>query len=336
MKKNMRVLWMSLILIAGLAGCGQSEELPPPPTETTAPLIETMTSTVQPTDTSQPPMLVLLSPAQGWGDNHALVEQAAAARGLVLDVRQGMSLEEAPQNLRAVVTFGNMPGLDGLISGLPQVQFLVLGASGLPASPNLTMLEETGSLPELGFVAGYIAGVQAEEWRIGIISVADPAGQTYRDAFINGVHYFCGICNPKFPPYEPYPLYAEVAPGGGDVEVQQAADALISRSVDMIHVAPALQSETLYQYLAERSIRIIGTDAPPAGLEANWVASVISTPELAMNSVLDSVLDGQSLGVVGVSLNVNYTGISQARLTHFAEIISKLYSGEIDPVGLVE
>lgn len=336
MKKNMQVFWMSLVLIAGLAGCGQAEELPPPPTETTAPMIETATPTVQPTDTSQPPTVVLLSPAQGWGDDHTVVEQAVTARGLILDVRQGMALEEAPQNLRAVVSFGNLPGLDGLISGLPQVQFLVLGASGLPASPNLTTLAGTGSLPEMGFVAGYIAGVQSEEWRIGIISVADPAGQVYRDAFVNGVHYFCGICNPVYPPYEPYPLYAEVAPGGGDVEVQQAADALISRSVDMVHVAPALQSESLYQYLAERNVRIIGSDAPPAGLETNWVASVIPTPVMNFSSVLDSVLSGQALGEVGVSLQVNYTGISQARLTHFAEIISKLESGEIDPVGLVE
>ena len=336
MKKNIQVFWMSLILIAGLAGCGQAEELPPPPTETTAPMIETAIPTVQPTDTSQPPMVVLLSPAQGWGEDHTAVEQAANARGLVLDIRQEMTLEEAPQNLRAVVSFGNLPGLEGLISGLPQVQFLVLGASGLPASPNLTALQETGSLPELGFVAGYIAGVQAEEWRIGIISVADPAGQTYRDAFINGVHYFCGICNPEFPPYEPYPLFAEVAASGGEAEVQVAADALISRAVDMVHVAPALQSETLYRYLAERSILIIGTDAPPAGLEANWVASVIATPEMTISSMLDSVLDGQALGKVGVSLQVNYTGISQSRLTHFAEIIAKLDSGEIDPVGLVE
>ena len=336
MKKNMQILWMSLILIAGLAGCGQVVEPPPPPTETIAPLIETATFTVQPTDTSQPPTVVLLSPAQGWGEDHAAVEQAAAARGWVLDVRQEMSVDEAPQNLRAVVSFGNQPGLEGLIGGLPQVQFLVLWAAGLSDSPNLTTLEETGSLPEVGFVAGYIAGLQAEEWRIGIISVSDPAGQTYRDAFINGVHYFCGICNPEFPPYEPYPLYAEVTPGGGEAEAQQAADALISRSVDMIHVAPALQSEALYQYLAERSIRIIGTDAPPAGLETNWVASVISFPEMTLSNMLDSVLSGQSLGKVGVSLTVNYTGISRARLAHFAEIISKLDSGEIDPVGLVE
>ena len=334
--KKIQVLWISLILIAGLAACGQAEELPPPPTETTAPLMETPTFTVLPTDTSQPPTVVLLSPAQGWGEDHAAVEQAVVSRGLVLDVRQGMSLEEAPQNLRAVVSFGNMPGLDGLISGLPEVPFLVIGAAGLPASPNLSRLEEAGSMPELGFMAGYIAGVQAEEWRIGIISVADPAGQTYRDAFINGVHYFCGICNPVFPPYEPYPLYAEVAPGGGEAEVQLAADVLISRSVDMVHVAPALQSDSLYQYLAERSIRIIGTDAPPAGLETNWVASVISTPGLTLSSMLDAVLDGQSLGEIGVSLQVNYTGISQARLDHFAEIIAKLESGEIDPVGLVE
>lgn len=335
MRKHLQALCIGLVLVAGIAGCAQVEE-PPPPTETAAPLVETATATVQPTETSQPPLVILLAPAQGWGEDHTAVEQAAVSRGLLFEVRQEMTLEDAPQNLRAVVSFGSIPGLDVLISGLPQVQFLALGASGLTASPNLSVLEGAGSQPEMAFVAGYIAGVQAEEWRIGIISVADPAGQTYRDAFINGVIYFCGICNPVYPPFEPYPLYAEVVPGAGEAEIQQAADALISRSVDMVHVAPALQSEALYQYLAGSGMRIIGTDAPAAGLETNWVASVIATPQADLSTMIGAILDGQPLVSVGVSLSVNYTGISQSRLAHFAEIISKLESGEIDPVGLVE
>ncbi len=247
-----------------------------------------------------------------------------------------MTLEETPPNLQVVVSDGNQPGLGEMISGLPQVQFIVLGGSGLPASPNLSVMQEAGALPELAFMAGYIAAVQAEEWRIGIISAGGSAGQTYRDAFFNGVHYFCGICNPLFPPYEPYPLYAEVSPGAGEGELQGAADELISRAVDMVHVDPGLQTDALYQYLAGRGLRIIGTDAPPAGMETNWVVSVIATPKIDLAGLLESVLDDQAVGEVGASLQINYTGISDARLTHFKEIISKIESGEIDPVGLVD
>jgi len=335
MKNKTGILWISLLIFMLLAGCAQQTETVPP-TNTAAPLIETSTPTQPPTQTSLPPVVVLLAPAQGWGEDHAVVEQAAQARGLVLDVRQEMTVEQAPQNLQAVVCFGEMPGLSELIAGLPQVQFVVLGAASQPASPNLTILTNAGSLPDLGFMAGYIAAVQAEEWRIGIISAADSPGQTYRNAFLNGVLYFCGICNPVFPPFEPYPLYAEVPVGGGEAEAQQAADTLLSRGVDMVHVAPPLQSEALYQYLLQRGVRIVGTDAPPAGLETNWVASVVPSPAMDLAGVLDSALNGQALGEVGVSLQVNYTAVSPARLTHFAEIISRLQSGEIDPVGLVD
>ena len=128
MKKHLQALLIGLVLIAGMAGCAQVEETPPP-TETTTPLVETetATATVQPTDTSQPPLVILLAPAQGWGEDHTAVEQAAVSRGLLFEVRQEMTLGDAPQNLRTVVSFGNNPGLEELISGLPQVQFLVVG-----------------------------------------------------------------------------------------------------------------------------------------------------------------------------------------------------------------
>jgi len=319
----------------GLVGCSQQTE-PVLPTDTTVPFIETETPTQQPTETDLPGLVVLLSPDQGGEEYQVKIEEAATARGLAFEVRQGMTLEEAPQNLRAVVSLGKMSGLEGLISSLPEVQFVVLGVQGLPESPNLTVLESADSLPALAFMAGYIAAVQAEEWRIGIISTSDAAGQTYRTAFLNGVHYFCGLCNPEFPPYEPYPLYAEVAPGGGETEIQQAADDLIGRAVDMVHVAPALQSDALYQYLAQRGVRIIGTGAPPAGLESNWVASIIPTPEMDFANALVSALEGRAQGNIAISLQVNYTGISPAGLAHFEEIISKLDSGEIDPVGLAD
>jgi hypothetical protein len=330
-----KILWISFLFIVGLVGCSQQTEAVLP-TDTPVPLVETETPAPQPTETDLPGLVVLLSQDQNGGEHQVKVEEAAAVHGLAFEVRQGMTVEESPQNLQAVVSLGEMPGLEGLISSLPGVQFVVLGAQGLPESPNLTVLDSAESLPALAFMAGYIAAVQAEEWRIGIISTTDAAGQTYRDAFLNGVHYFCGICNPEFPPYEPYPLYAEVPTGGGEAAIQQAADDLVGRAVDMVHVAPALQSVSIYQYLAQRGVRIVGTDAPPAGLESNWVASIIPTPEMEFASVLDSALNGLSLGKIAISLHVNYTGISPARVTHFAEIISKLDSGEIDPVGLVD
>lgn len=326
-----------IFLLIWIAGCSLQQEDPAvPPTEMSAPLVATETPLPLPTETNQPGLVVLLAPAQGWGEQHSLVEQAALERGLAFEIRQEMSVADAPLNLKAVVSFGKAPGLEALVTGFPEVQFVAVGAAGLAASPNLTLVEEGSSLPALGFMAGYIAAVQAEEWRIGIISAGDETGLIYQNAFLNGVLYFCGICNPVFPPYEPYPLYAAVAPGGGEAEVQQAADALISRAVDMVHVAPGLQSEALYRYLAERGVRIVGTDAPPAGLETNWVASVIPMPGMELASVIGAALDGQSLGRVETTLQVNFTGISPSRLSHFAEIISRLASGEIDPVGTVD
>jgi hypothetical protein len=339
MKMSTKTRWAGLLLIFWLVSCSQQAE-PVLSTETPAPLIETNTPFVQPTDTSQPGLVILVAPENVNLDRVAevvaQVEQSAAARGYRFEIRRDLTPENIPAGLKLVVALSTVDGMSELAAALPQVQFVLIGGDSPGPSTNLTIMEGSDSLPELAFMAGYIAAVQAEEYRIGIISVADEAGQTFRDAFLNGVHYFCGICNPVFPPFEPYPLYAEVGANAGEVEVQQAADVLISRSVDMVHVAPALQSESIYQYLVQNDIRIVGTDAPPAGLETHWVASVIPASQMTLGSVLDSALNGQALGIVSISLQVNFTGVGDARLAHFSEIISKLDSGEIDPVGLVD
>ncbi len=185
-------------------------------------------------------------------------------------------------------------------------------------------------------MAGYIAAVQSEEYRVGIISVDDAAGQEYRDAFLNGAIYFCGNCATLYPPYEVYPADESVAPGADQTALENAAQVLLGKGVNIVLVAPGLQNAGLYQYLAQNGVRLIGTDAPQAGLEGSWVASVLLTSGVSLEATLGAVLDGTGVPGSGSLVEINYTGVGEARLAHFAQILAQLNSGSIDPLGKVD
>ena len=168
---------------------------------------------------------------------------------------------------------------------------------------------------------------------MGLIYAGDENSRNYKNAFLSGAVYFCGFCNPYYPPYYEYPVYFEVPLGAGPEVLQQAANDLIAQGVNTVHLAPGAASDDLYRYLAERRMRFVGTSAPPAGLEGSWIASVLSGEEIDLNQVIPAVLNGQVQVELNGSISISFTGLSAARIAHFIEILARLESGEIDPQG---
>jgi len=261
----------------------------------------------------------------------------AADAGLAYERREILAPDSAPQNTRFVVALGPAPTLGNLLPVMPEVQFVAVGVEGLPLTANLTTLSSGGSESySQAFMAGYIAAMFDEEYRVGIISLGDEEGRRYRDSFLNGAVYFCGFCNPIYPPYWEYPLYYEVSPGAAPEVWQQAAEDLISKSVTTIHVAPGVADERLDIYLAGRELMIVGTSIPPEGAKANWIASVEMGYLTGFEQILWDVFRGGALGEVLLSLEITHVNseyMSEGRLAHSAEVIEQLANGMIDPLG---
>jgi hypothetical protein len=57
------------------------------------------------------------------------------------------------------------------------------------------------------------------------------------------------------------------------------------------------------------------------------------TSSLSLGEAAGLILSGQEVPATSGGIEISYAGISQARLEHFEEILLKLQSGEIDPVG---
>jgi hypothetical protein len=337
---KMRVYWIlvSILVLNLLAGCGGTEPAQLViPTDTFESIQSVDTPAPTETAAEAPGVVILISPTEPDPVLSGAVSELALARGLVYEQRVEINPQLVPENLVMVVSEGEFVGLAEMVDLFPEVKFVIDGEFGGGQRPNLYVLGVSGDLNlHQAFVAGYIAAVQSDEYRIGIISVNDAAGQDYRDSFMNGVIYFCGTCVPIYPPFEVYPLFVEVTPGADRTSLESAAQTLIGKGVNMMLVAPQIQDADFYQYLAQVGIRIVGTDAPPAGNEGNWVASVLIYSGTPLEDILSALLDDLPVPTSSETISVDYTGVGEARLAHFYEILEKLNSGMIDPLGKVD
>ena len=203
-----------------LAGCGRegtqavpgaTEELPAQASASpTVAIISTPEATETPTPL--PPRVLLLAPP---GADQALAAELEAGLGAPLEL-VGLRLERLESlepgalgiDLRLVVVLGPDPGLAGLAAAAPQVQFLAIGIPGLPQTANLSVIGAEGLRPDQeGFIAGVVAAITTADWRVGVLSTSDtPQGTAYRQGFLNGAVYFCGLCNQNFGPIMDYPV----------------------------------------------------------------------------------------------------------------------------------
>lgn len=242
----------------------------------------TPTPALPPTDTPQPPLVVLLAPPGGDASLSDAIR--APLQGLVNQA--GFRFQELPElsnavladDLRLVVALAPDPGLEKLAADHPQTQFLGVAISGLKPAANLSLVGGQGERPDqVGYLAGYMAALITPDWRIGMISQSDtPAGIAARNAFINGAIYHCGLCRPSYPPFYQYPVYSELASGASQADQQAAADYLIANAVKTAYVDPGVEDESLLEYLAKAGINLIGEQAPAAGIQNQWVASISS------------------------------------------------------------
>lgn len=298
------VLFLTFAMLVILLGCNSaSTEISTPgalPAETDAPLV-TSVATDMPTATPTAPagLVILLIPAEADEQQAATLQtmlaELAAQEGLRFETRQAVQPGELDTSVRLVVVLAPDPGVQNLASASPAIQFLAVGMPGLSAGSNISLIGAQGGRPDRqGFLAGYLAALVTADWRVGVISRSDtPAGLAARKAFLNGAVFFCGLCRPAYPPFNQYPLFAELAVGAGQAEQQAAADALISSAVKTVYIVPGAGDDFLLQYLAQAGINLIAGVPTPAELQGQWVATLGFDLAAALRQAWPDLLAGK-------------------------------------------
>jgi hypothetical protein len=290
------------------AELGTTQTLPPPATATT-----------QPSQTPEPARMLLVAPSNSdlpqRTELENLLKELATSAGLEFEVRPVLTPADLTPSLEVVVVLPPDPGLAGLVAEAPDTQFLAIGIPGLEPDANLSLISPGGfPADQMGFLAGYLAAVNTPEWRVGMVGISDtePGVQT-RQGFLNGVVFFCGLCQQTYTPFYTYPMYVELPAAASPTEWQAAADVLVDKAVRTAFIAPGAGDDTLLTYLAEAGVQLIGTSSPPPGAQDQWVASI--TPD--MLTPLETMWPELLAGKGGLSLPASLT---------LSEINPELYS----------
>lgn len=335
------ILFSVLIVLLAACSSGAPVETAPPATQealsTATPPAPTPTATA----TALPERVLLVyNPDSGFASGselQAALENLAQSSGWQLDTLSELAAEDLDPGVRIVIVTPPAAGAAELAAANPQIQFVVVGMPGLEPASNLSLIGPQGERPDWqGFLAGFIAAVITEDWRVGVLGANDlPAGQAASLAFLQGVTYFCGLCNPYFGPIVDYPQSAQLPASASLAEWQAAADSLVNPNVAVrtIFTAPGAQDPQLQQYLADRNVFLIGAGSPPAALEPRWVASVGANPVPALEKLWPELAAGNGGLVEPMPVGywqVNAAIFSPGRQLVVDEMLQDLQAGLID------
>jgi hypothetical protein len=331
--KPLRLIPLLLILLV-LSACKSGQPTPEALLET--PVIPTPEPSATPTIPPNPLAVLLAAPesdAVTLAQVQPVVEQAALQAGLTFEVRQGLDPAAMPAELKLVVALPPAANLQELVTAAPNTQFIALVVPGLTAAPNLTEITGSGQrAAQEGFLAGYISAVMTQEYRVGVLySTNEPV---YGNGFVNGVRYFCGLCQQLYPPFYDYPLTYQIPLGADAGTWQGAADVLIASAVKTMYIAPDLSDNALYEYLAQNGILILGGVTPPPSVASNWLASIQLDVSSTLAQTIPLVLQNGAQGQVSAQLalqNTNTEVLGSGYIMNFNEIVSKLERGIISP-----
>ena len=327
------------ILLAGLllAACAARTTLTPVP----ATVVPSATPTVSPN--APAPLAILFLPAdlpQKEKDSYqTLVYGLTQANGMRFQVLNQLNPEDltyAGAALKVVIAVPPDPGLAALAATAPGVQFLAVGIPDLPAAANISSIGAGGvPVDQQAFLAGYIAGLVAPEWKVGILSQKDtPGGDAARIAFGNGFTFFCGSCrNPLFPqPAGIYPVVVRIPTDAKPGEYTAYADLLIRNMVKVAYVYPAVATPELLNYMAQTKMLVVGQSLPGEGARSHWIASIQPDTVSAIKNIFPELIAGHGGKVVPTPLflaDVNADLLSEGKLRLVQDVLAGLQNGTI-------
>ena len=344
MRRLIKIIHLGMIffLWIGVAGCNPSstvEPTEPPVLETSPAALPTATSTMVPTPTTQPPLVILLVPPGSdsvqLGELQAVLADLTSRDGLRFETRKEIIEGGIDESVQLVVILPPYPEIVELAALYPQTNFLAIGFPDLQASQNLVVIISGGGRPDQqGFLAGYIAAVITSDWRVGVISPGDSeAGRAASQGFANGAIFYCGLCRPAYPPFNQYPMVVELPANANQDQQIAAADTLINSAVQTVFVAPGAGGGALIEYLAEAGVNLIGGDLPPVQVQDRWVVTIQTDLFDAIEQNWEALLNGESgfsMDSPLVLTDINEALFSPGRQKLVDKIMADLLAGFID------
>jgi len=333
-------LTVFLAFLFGNLACNPSGEFSTTPESDVKPTpSRVVTDTPAPSPTNLPPLVILLTPDGSDTEDaislQGILAELAEQDGFRFDLRSDLTTRDLNRDVWLVVVVAPDPGILGLAAINPEVQFLAIGIAGLQASQNISVIGSGGDRPDQqGFLAGYLAAVVTQDWRVGVITPMDtPAGHAGSNGFGNGVIFYCGLCRPAYPPFYQYPVFAEVPIAASQMDQQNVVDTMTSNAVKTVYVFPGAGDEALLEYLAQAEVSIIGGTTPSEQMKNRWVTTIRVDNSKALRQIWPRLVSGEqgiSMEIPLVMTDQNNKIFSPGRQFLVEKLLAEMLTGFID------
>ena len=321
------VTFITLGLLVFMTGCG---------------LIQSMRATATPASTPTPSSTATFLPERtilitGAETDTAFISQAQTTlaelsngSGLLFETRGEIAASEITPDVKVLIFLTHPENLGSLADSAPKTQFAVLSDLNWNPTSNVTIIRKKSEY--IAFIAGYISVILDNNFRAGALITSDDSAT--QSGFINGGHYFCGLCAADIPPYRKYPLTASVPAGSPPANWQAEFDTMNVGLVKVVYIAPEAYSTELFNYLLSKDIILLGSQTPPPEALSRWAVTLQMDGLSPFREIWADLVAGKGGKIVygGVSFtDINPTYMTRGKLDYVQIMVEKLRSGLIDP-----
>jgi hypothetical protein len=330
------------VLAVTLAGCGlNATETPYLSEETSAVTDQPEVTEIaqEPTATATVPTVILVAPPDAnlttVSQTRTALEVLASESDLELVETDNLTPEMITPGVQIVVGVGTGVDLAALASNAPAVQFVVIDQPAATPSTNLSVIgDSVVDQQRQSFMAGYLTTLVSTDYKIAGLVASDMETTTVAiNAFVIGARFFCGLCQPKYPPYNPFPQWETLPIGSGASAFQGVVDGFVNLGVEVIYVDSALVTGDLLSYLADSGLKIVGGASPDLPRN-NWIGTVSLDPGTALTELWQDLMSSAGGRQVASSVTLTDTGsglLSEGRTRLFEEMLADLEAGLVSP-----
>jgi len=333
----MKTCLVGFVLILVFAACSPDVpivEVPSAePTFETAVATLTDTPTITPTPAAQPTVLLVT----GSGVDPFVTAQIQTLLASLVDdsatklvTLDGLTPEALTPEVQVVVGVGQNLEMNTLALSAPRTSFVVIGDPTAVVGDNVSIVgNPEDEARQLAFLAGYLSAlISSDNKVVGLIPVENAARDLLAESFVVGARFFCGLCHPVYPPYNPFPQW-ELLPSAVNEEYRLVVDNFNNMGVEVVYVHGELISPELLAYLEELGMRVV-SDRSPEALSSNWVGTVVADPLPALEAIWPDLLlnsPGQYVPSVLMLTDQEMGLVSEGRYRLFEVMVAELQAG---------
>ncbi|MDY6847019.1 MAG: hypothetical protein SVP52_07775 [Chloroflexota bacterium] len=333
------MLILAITLVFCASGCEpplQAETGVPEETQAATPL-ETATE-VAPSPTSTPStstVILISSPATDQftlSQVQSVLETLTTEAGFKLVVQEWTSFEMMA-NVPMVVSVGEDIDVNSLAQDYPEVSFVAVDNTNAAPSVNVSIIgNPMADQRNRAFMAGYLAALISDDYKVAALIPSETnTTDAVLESFVIGVRFFCGVCQPKYPPYQSFPQWQTISVEEAVEQYQPILEGFRNSGVDVLFIQGDLAASTMLTSTADYGINVVSDKRPDISIN-NYAGTVLSDPAPALTVLWQKILNGRDGLQMPTSItlvDVDSGLVSEGRYAAFMEMASDLEEGLI-------